>query len=64
MYYPITSLLSVISIWRLLHINGMDKKSHQQNFKSNVHLMHYPSLLTSLLSVISTLGIAAYQWYG
>ena len=30
MHYPITSLLSVISIWGLLHINGMDKKSHQR----------------------------------
>ena len=30
MHYSITSLLSVISIWGLLHINGMDKKSHQQ----------------------------------
>ena len=40
MYYPITSLLSVISIWGLLHINGMDKIT--QNFKSNVHLMITP----------------------
>ena len=55
MHYSITSLLSVISIWGLLHINGMDKKSHQQNFKSNVHLMHYP--ITSLLSVISIWGL-------
>ena len=39
MYYPITSLLSVISIWGLLHINGMDMQmSHHKNFKSNVHL--------------------------
>ena len=64
MYYPITSLLSVISIWRLLHINGMDKKSHQQNFKSNVHLMHYPIKSNFFIKCHIDLGIAAYQWYG
>ena len=51
----LTSLLSVVSIWGLLHINGMNDKSHQPNFKSNVHLMN--SVLTSLLSVISLWGL-------